>query len=94
MSLLAAEEGPRKSIFIEISILTLHRKLFLSLVFISGRSLACRIWPKAVVECRSGLLIKDCPLATQIVSNLQVWATIIGSHLARESTASPVLAKW
>ena len=25
--------------------------------------------------------------------NLQVWATIIGSHLAREPTASPVLTK-
>ena len=31
---------------------------------------------------------------TQIVSNLQVWATFIGSHLTRESTASPVLTKW
>ena len=33
-------------------------------------------------------------LATQIVSNLQVWATIIGSHQARQPTASPVLTKW
>ena len=31
---------------------------------------------------------------TQIVSNLQVWATIIGSHLKKEPTASPVLTKW
>ena len=31
---------------------------------------------------------------TQIVSNLQVWAAIIGSHLTREPTASPVLTKW
>ena len=28
------------------------------------------------------------------MSNLQVWATIIGSHLTREPTASPVLTKW
>ena len=28
------------------------------------------------------------------MSNLQVWATIDGSHLAREPTASPVLTKW
>ena len=33
-------------------------------------------------------------LTTQIVSNLQVRATINGSHLAREPTASPVLTKW
>ena len=31
---------------------------------------------------------------TQIVNNLQVLATFIGSHLTRESTASPVLTKW
>ena len=31
---------------------------------------------------------------TQIVSNLQVWATIVGNHLARELTVSPVLTKW
>ena len=31
---------------------------------------------------------------TQIVSNLQVWATINGGHLAREPIASPVLTKW
>ena len=31
---------------------------------------------------------------TQIVSNLQVWATVIGSHLKEETTASPVLTKW
>ena len=30
---------------------------------------------------------------TQTVSNLQVWATIIGNHLAREPTPSPVLTK-
>ena len=30
---------------------------------------------------------------TQIVSNLQVWATIIGSHLTRELTVSSVLTK-
>ena len=29
-----------------------------------------------------------------MVSNLQVWATIIGSHLTREPTTSPVLTKW
>ena len=33
-------------------------------------------------------------LTTQIMSNLQVWATINGSHLAREPIASPVLTKW
>ena len=27
------------------------------------------------------------------MSNLQVWATIIGSHLTREPTVSPVLTK-
>ena len=31
---------------------------------------------------------------TQIVSNLKVWATINGSHLARGPTSSPVLIKW
>ena len=31
---------------------------------------------------------------TQIVSNLQVWATVIGGHLKKEPTASPVLTKW
>ena len=31
---------------------------------------------------------------THIVSNLQVWATIIGSHLTTEPTLSPVLTKW
>ena len=31
---------------------------------------------------------------TQIVSNLQVWATIIGSHLTRKPTASSALTKW
>ena len=31
---------------------------------------------------------------TQIMSNLQVWATINGNHLAKEPTASPVLSKW
>ena len=31
---------------------------------------------------------------THIVSNLQVWATINGSNLAREPTVSPVLTKW
>ena len=30
---------------------------------------------------------------TQIVSNLQVWATIIGSHLTRKPIGSPVLTK-
>ena len=33
-------------------------------------------------------------LTTQLVSNLQVWATVIGSHLKEEPTASPVLTKW
>ena len=28
------------------------------------------------------------------MSNLQVWAKIIGSYLTREPTASPVLTKW
>ena len=28
------------------------------------------------------------------MSNFQVWATIIDSHLTREPTASPVLTKW
>ena len=28
------------------------------------------------------------------VSYLQVWATVIGSHLKKEPTASPVLTKW
>ena len=28
------------------------------------------------------------------MSNLQVWATIIGSHLTRKPTANPVLTKW
>ena len=28
------------------------------------------------------------------MSNLQTWATIIGSHLSREPTVSPVLTKW
>ena len=32
-------------------------------------------------------------LTTQIGSNLQVWATVIGSHLAREPTGNPVLTK-
>ena len=32
--------------------------------------------------------------SNQIVPNLQVWATIIGSLLTREPTASPVLTKW
>ena len=31
---------------------------------------------------------------TQTVSNLQVWATTIGSHLTREPTVSPVVTKW
>ena len=30
---------------------------------------------------------------TQIVSYLQVWTTIIGSHLTRKPTASPLLTK-
>ena len=28
------------------------------------------------------------------VSNLHVWATVIGSHSKKEPTASPVLTKW
>ena len=31
---------------------------------------------------------------TQIVFNLQVCATVIGSQLKKEPTASPVLTKW